>query len=82
MPAKSLQLPNGHWTSSDQIRHVKVFPERSPSFECVFMEIYEDDGLVYAGLLDLGRVAATEDGREQLLYGLLADGGFIPMSLP
>lgn len=62
MSPKSLQLPNGHRTSSDRIRHVKVYPARSSSRACVYLSIYEDEGLVFEGLVDLDRVVVTEAG--------------------
>ena len=62
MSPKPLCLPNGHRTSSDRIRHVKVHPGRSPSLERVYLEIYEASGLVYEGLVDLDRVAPAEAG--------------------
>lgn len=80
MSPKSLHLPNGHRTSSDRIRHVKVYPARSPSLECVYVEIYEDDGLVYEGLVDLNRVATAGAGETALRA--LSQGRFELLQLP
>jgi len=60
MRAKILDLPNGQRIRSERIRNVKVFPERSPSFEVVYMEVYGAEGIVYSGLVDLQRVVAAE----------------------
>ncbi len=60
MSPKSLQLPNGHRTSSDCIRHAKVYPARSASLASVCAAFYEDEGLVYEGLVDLNRLVGTE----------------------
>lgn len=81
MDPKSLQLPNGCRIDSDQVRHVRVFPERSRAFDCVYMEIYADDGLVYEGLVDLDRVVETQGGREKALRAVF-DNGFVPTPLP
>ncbi|MGO9432175.1 hypothetical protein [Rhodoblastus sp.] len=60
MRAKILDLPNGQRIRSERIRNVKVFPARSPSSGHVYMEIYGAEGIVYSGVVDLGRVVAAE----------------------
>jgi hypothetical protein len=62
---KPLHLPNGHRTRSDRIRHVKVHPERSRSLVCVYLAIFEDEGLVYEGFVDLDRVVIANAGEEK-----------------
>ena len=81
MRVMNLELPNGYRTRSDRIRHVRVHPERSCSFDCVYMEIYEDDQLAYEGLVDLDRVAVTDGGREMALRSVFSEG-FLPTPLP
>ena len=60
MRAKILDLPNGQRIRSERIRSVKVFPERSPSSGNVYMEIYEAEGMVFSGIVDLDRIVAAE----------------------
>jgi hypothetical protein len=60
MRAKILDLPNGRKIRSERIRNVKVFPERSPSSGHVYMEIYEAEGIVFRGVVDLDRIVAAE----------------------
>ena len=38
-----------------------VYPDQSVSTVCIYMEIYDAAGLVYAGLVDLDRVVLIED---------------------
>ncbi len=58
MRAKILDLPNGRRTNSDRIRRIEVDLGRSLSLQIMYLEIYEDEGLIYQGLVDLGRLAA------------------------
>ena len=80
MSPKSLQLPNGRRTSSDRIRHVKVYPERSRSLTWVYLAIYEDEGLVFEGLVDLDRVVGGEARNDKLQA--LSQGRFELVQFP
>ena len=60
MRAKILDLPNGQRIRSERIQNVKVYPERSPSSGDVYMEIYDSEGLIYSGVVNLERIVAAE----------------------
>lgn len=53
MSRRQLVLPNGHRTNSDRIREVRVFIDQSPSGLVPFVEVVEDSGVVYTGLIGL-----------------------------
>lgn len=55
---------------------MRVFPERSRSFDCVYMGIYAQDGLV-----ELDRALLAESDRAKTLRSVF-DDGFVPMPMP
>ncbi|TCD14128.1 hypothetical protein [Oricola cellulosilytica] len=56
MANKQLRFPNGYRTSSSNITRVKVFPERSLSWNRVYVVVIENDKIVYEGLVELDKI--------------------------
>lgn len=67
MAVKLLLFPNGYRTASDRLSAVRVYPERSPSFREVYVEVFEPGRCVYRGLIDLD---AMEIGVDAQLYAV------------
>ena len=70
MPAKSLRLPNGHRTTSDRIQKVRVFPEYSESLCRIWVQVFEQTGLVYQGLMDLREVVFADNRQTEQPFEL------------
>lgn len=79
MEGKWLYFPNGQLTRSDRIWHVKVFPDLSPSKEHIYVEVFEECGLVFEGLLD-DNVATGAPGAAEMIAS--RDGGLLPWPFP
>jgi hypothetical protein len=60
MRRKILDFPNGSRINSEQISRVVIIPDRSPSFQYVYLEVYGNRGLIFEGLIDMERVVAAE----------------------
>ncbi len=59
---RDIRLPNGHMTAPRRIAAVRVFPDLSEGPHRPYLQVYEHDGLVFEGMMDLRPlpVATTE----------------------
>lgn len=55
-----LRFPGGHQLRSEDIAHVRLFPDLSPEKLRPYMQVFTAQGLFYEGFVDLERVAVSD----------------------